>query len=318
MRFINPVPQFWLDNGSVASFGKMYFYENKDYSTPKDTYSQPDNTIPNGRPVPLDGHGRMPPCFGDGLYSVKFYSADGSLQWTRDDVSLASEAGQFTNWSPAKIYSIGDVAKDTIDGEYYRLWGAPSNVGSQPSSSPLLWEKIIFITEHVTGKSYSVGDTVSKSGFLYRSETDANITSPPGANWQDLTFNQIYQNYTPVAIGSSSDGVGTYTIQRGSYLKIGRLVVGTVDLFWTAHTGTGNLDISLPIAASVTSGAPSGGGQVINSQSFSWTAGKQLTVLINSGFSVARIIGLESGASGAQIPLDTNAGISIQFSYFVD
>lgn len=318
MRFINPVPQFWLDNGDLASSAKMYFYENKDYSTPKETYSQPDNTIPNTNPVILDGQGRMPPCFGDGLYSVKFYSADGSLQWTRDDVSLASEAGQFADWSPAKPYSIGDVAKDTIDGEYYRLWGAPSNLGSQPSSSPLLWEKIIFITEYVTGKLYSEGATVSKDGFLYRSEVDSNSTPPPSANWQDLTFNQIYQDYTPVARGSTDAGVGTYTIQNGTYIKTGRLVMGTANLFWSAHTGTGNIDITLPIPASVTSGAPAGGGQVINSQAFTWTAGKQLTVLISSGFSVARIIGLESGATGAQIPLDTNAGITIQFSYIVD
>lgn len=323
-RFSNPVPQFFTDDGELASSGRMYFYENKNYSLLKSTFSQPDNTVANTNPVKLDGQGRLPNCFGEGLYSVKLYAAnpdnpniDGELIWTRDDVDLSAGGDSaFSAWSPVQTYGAGSIVKD---GEpYYRLYGSAASKGEQPSVTPSKWEKIVFIAEHIPGRAYPEDYIVIKDGLLYASITNGNSTTPPSTSWRDITFNQSYQDYIPVSLGTTSAGVGTYTIQKGSYLKTGRMVFGTADLFWTAHTGTGNIDISLPIPASVTSGSPAGGGQVINSQSLSWTAGKQLTLIIGSGFSVARIIGLESGVNGAQIPLDTNGGITIQFCYFVD
>jgi hypothetical protein len=47
--------------------------------------------------------------------------------------------------------------------------------------------------------------------------------------------------FIPVAIGQTTAGVGTYTIQKGRYLKIGRAVFFSFVIGWTAHTGTGNI-----------------------------------------------------------------------------
>jgi len=58
--------------------------------------------------------------------------------------------------------------------------------------------------------------------------------------------------FTPVASGSSSAGTGTYYRQVGRYTKIGRLVTIQVSLAWSAHTGTGNLQVSIPITADST------------------------------------------------------------------
>ena len=194
-RFINPVPQFWLNDGSIASSGKMVFFENGDYSTKKDTYSQSDNTVPNTNPVTLDGSGRMPACFGDGLYSVKFYAYDnaavdklGTLQWTRDDVSLSELTGQFTTYNPLDTYLIGDIVRAS-DGEYYRsLVGA--NIGNDPVSSPVQWEQIVFITLYNANRTYQINDTVISAGLLYRANT-ANLIGiiPPATEWDNLTFN---------------------------------------------------------------------------------------------------------------------------------
>jgi hypothetical protein len=49
--------------------------------------------------------------------------------------------------------------------------------------------------------------------------------------------------FTPVVVGSTSAGVGTYSIQTGKYTKIGDLVQIQIYLNWTAHTGTGALTI---------------------------------------------------------------------------
>jgi len=46
--------------------------------------------------------------------------------------------------------------------------------------------------------------------------------------------------WTPTYYGSSTAGTTTYTQQRGTYTKVGRLVTIDCDLTWSAKTGTGN------------------------------------------------------------------------------
>jgi hypothetical protein len=52
--------------------------------------------------------------------------------------------------------------------------------------------------------------------------------------------------WTPVLIGATTAGVGTYTSQVGYYTKIGNIVRFALNLWWTAHTGTGGMRVSLP------------------------------------------------------------------------
>lgn len=194
-RFIDPVPQYRLDNDKLASSGLMEFYENKNYSTKKDTYADPGETIKNTNPLKLDGQGRMPPCFGTGLYSVKLYAYDnaaidkkGELQWTRDDVDLSSgSGGAFNEWSPVQTYRLGDIVKD--NGQYYVLDNATTSKADRPSTTPTKWGKTINIKEFTPGRSYPLNETVSKAGRLYQSNEANNTTEPPGAKWNDLSFN---------------------------------------------------------------------------------------------------------------------------------
>lgn len=195
-RFTNPVPQFFHDDGSVASSGRMHFFENKNYSVRKDTFALSDNTVKNTNPVKLDGQGRMPPCHGEGLYSVKFYAAnpdnpdiDGALQWTRDDVSLSELSSQFELWIAAETYTINDIAKDPSDGNYYQLYGAPTSKGEQPSASLTKWELVYFLTGFNPNKTYNLDQIVVDGGFIYRSLEDDNEDTPPSAKWANLTFN---------------------------------------------------------------------------------------------------------------------------------
>jgi hypothetical protein len=67
--------------------------------------------------------------------------------------------------------------------------------------------------------------------------------------------------FTPTVIGTTTAGVGVYTNQVGRYTKVGRLVTVEIDLGWSAHTGTGNMQFAgLPftvngaVASSVTLG----------------------------------------------------------------
>ncbi len=50
--------------------------------------------------------------------------------------------------------------------------------------------------------------------------------------------------FTPVLVGVTSAGVGTYATQTGAYTKIGRMVHVRGTLIWTAHTGAGQMRIT--------------------------------------------------------------------------
>lgn len=52
------------------------------------------------------------------------------------------------------------------------------------------------------------------------------------------------QSWTPVIQGTSSAGVGTYSLQTGVYNAFGNIVVATANLAWSAHTGTGDVQVS--------------------------------------------------------------------------
>lgn len=62
--------------------------------------------------------------------------------------------------------------------------------------------------------------------------------------------------WTPTIAGQITAGTGTYTTQVGRYTRIGRVVYVSLNLAWSAHTGTGDMQVNgLPftVNSSVTS-----------------------------------------------------------------
>lgn len=92
-RFYNPAPVFFdlLGLQPVAG-GSLQFYE-IGTTTPKGTWSDPDMTIPNANPVPLDSSGRANTnIWLDGAYSVRLLDSLGATIWTRDVDSGVDES----------------------------------------------------------------------------------------------------------------------------------------------------------------------------------------------------------------------------------
>lgn len=59
--------------------------------------------------------------------------------------------------------------------------------------------------------------------------------------------------FTPAIIGLTTAGTGTYTAQVGTYTRIGNRVFFQLQLIWTAHTGTGAMNVSgLPFTSNAT------------------------------------------------------------------
>lgn len=53
-------------------------------------------------------------------------------------------------------------------------------------------------------------------------------------------------SYTPTYLGGTTAGVTTYSLQQGQYIRLGNVVLVTGNVTWTASTGTGNAQVSLP------------------------------------------------------------------------
>ena len=124
--------------------------------------------------------------------------------------------------------------------------------------------------------------------------------------------------WTPIIIGTSTAGTGTYTTQVGRYTKIGNIVIANAFLVWSAHTGTGNMWISgLPFTTSNTSNLY-----------FPATIGYTLTLAVNantvlSGYSNINSTNVileslpVSGGTSSSVAMDSAAGIMFTVTYQV-
>lgn len=117
-------------------------------------------------------------------------------------------------------------------------------------------------------------------------------------------------SFTPTVVGTSTAGTGTYTTQSGSYTKIGNVVVFRLALTWTAHTGTGNIQVDgLPFTASAFT--------PVTILSSNLTYSNDLVARITGATSSIEIASQASGAALAAVAMDTAATLQIQGAYRV-
>ncbi len=259
-RFVNPVPQFLLNNGDIASSGKLYFFENGSTTNLKDTFADEKGAIKNQNPVILSGEGRVPTIWGEGLYTIVFKSADDVQQWVRHGVELDGSDGQFSDYSPNINYRKNEIAR--YDGSYW-ISDVSGNLGNTPASGSSKWTRITFIFSFNPAKAggYATNDIVNSLGLLYRSTTDNNTSEPPGGTWQNLTFNDsIAGNFS---VGGILDA-GSARIN--SNLQVGPTAgtrVNYNDLGQISKNGAAYLDIAERRSVRVSLGGGFGGSNFI-------------------------------------------------------
>ena len=124
--------------------------------------------------------------------------------------------------------------------------------------------------------------------------------------------------FTPTVIGATTAGVGVYTIQGGSYTKIGNLVTVQVYLSWSAHTGTGNMRFgNFPFNSSSNSGSNNGVsfGYVNN---IALSASNVLTAINTIGTSYVDAYQYPvGGGTSTSVPIDTAGDVIFSLSYRV-
>jgi len=123
-------------------------------------------------------------------------------------------------------------------------------------------------------------------------------------------------SFTPTVVGTTTAGAGTYTTQTGWYQRIGDVVYFSVNLTWTAHTGTGNLRIDgLPIASSANNGITQLSG---NFQNIVLTAGNYgIAAITASSSSISLVQSPTGGGGNTAIAMDTAGTINVTGLYRV-
>ena len=116
--------------------------------------------------------------------------------------------------------------------------------------------------------------------------------------------------FTPVLQGSTTAGTGTYTSVAGSYMLVGNVVTYQLDLAWSAHTGTGYMQISgFPYAATNSEPQPD-----------TWVFGNGVTVTGQLCFgqlegSTVGNMGSVNNGSYTQLSMQTSGSLRITGSY---
>lgn len=135
----------------------------------------------------------------------------------------------------------------------------------------------------------------------------------PGTVSADVNTLDYYQegSFTPVVVGAATAGTGTYTTQTGRYTRIGNRVFITIRVLWTAHTGTGTLDISgLPFTVGSLASPLS-----IMASNLTFTG--QLCCYAQAGTTLLRVATAATGVALAGLAMDTAADLFITGSYEV-
>ena len=120
--------------------------------------------------------------------------------------------------------------------------------------------------------------------------------------------------FTPVVVGTGTAGTGTYTTQQGFYTRVGNCVYFTINLVWTAHTGTTNMYVSgLPFTpiSSVTSPV------ACYPTNIALTAGNYMVGYVYPGSKQVWPLQVATGTTGLNlVPMDTAGELNFSGHYF--
>jgi len=120
----------------------------------------------------------------------------------------------------------------------------------------------------------------------------------------------VERSFTPVIQGTTTAGTGTYSAQNGTYVKNGNIVTFQLVIDWSAHTGTGDIQIAgFPYAPINDQPVPVG---------WVWANGLTITGQATFGLTAGQTfgaLGAINNGTYAAVAMDTAAAIRINGSY---
>jgi hypothetical protein len=118
--------------------------------------------------------------------------------------------------------------------------------------------------------------------------------------------------FTPQVIGSSTEGTATYSVQYGTYTKIGNRVLISLYIGYTGGTGTGSMNIKgLPFTADSTNQPFAN-----YNASISMTAGHVMQLITGSSSTLINVNSVPTGGgSDANVAYDSSGLIMAGGNY---
>ena len=207
--------QYLDDAGDPLVEGKLYFYESGT-TTPKTTFADINNSIPNTNPVLLSAAGRQPNIFFDGVAKVILTDNNDVQIAVRDPAGeTATDFGD--EWVATKIYNAVDVVLGS-DGVYYRSL-VNGNQNNNPVTSTGYWT-LLYSVEWNQGITYQVGAMVTYDGEQYQSLQSSNLNQNPSTQptyWVLLSFAWLASaTYSEGMNAVGTDGVLYTSLQNSN------------------------------------------------------------------------------------------------------
>jgi hypothetical protein len=169
-------------------------------------------------------------------------------------------------------------------------------------------------TSRPSGNTYAFyTNETTTSGIATALNTLSGIFTADYTGFYPYDINGVF---TPVVIGSSSAGTGTYSVQVGRYQKTGNRVSFNLRVSWSAHTGTGNLRISgLPFTSNSVANNHSGCA-IGEADNIALTANNVLLAYIPSNSTQLLLTQYPTGGGAwVPVPLDTAGSLTISGDY---
>jgi len=158
-----------------------------------------------------------------------------------------------------------------------------------------------------------MSDMMTQRDLARRLEQTQVTERPGGVTGLDVFYVPL-TSYTPTYLGGTTAGATTYTLQQGSYVRIGSVVIVTGTVAWSASTGTGNAQVSLPIAASAIANQNYAGACVFAGVTFANGPPSALITPSNAFFTLNSPI--TNGAS-ATVQMEAAGTIIFSLHYFI-
>ena len=117
--------------------------------------------------------------------------------------------------------------------------------------------------------------------------------------------------YTPTYLGGTTAGVTTYTFQNAAWTRKGNEITVRGQVVWTAATGTGNAQISLPFAPGTGNFA---GSLYLSGVTFANSAPELLTSAGNTFFTMGSPL---TNAAPTIVAIEAAGNITFTVTYFL-
>lgn len=121
--------------------------------------------------------------------------------------------------------------------------------------------------------------------------------------------------YTPTYLGGTTPGATTYSTQQGWYWRIDSLIFVTGLVVWTAATGTGNANISLPVVPSTTYGFRAAGSVRLSGVTFAAGAPE---LLVSASAAFFTLESPTTNAAPTVVAVEAAGNITFSCFYGVD